>query len=101
MTVPCTIPGPPAGARVTYRPRGRVIFGTGDRGVPADWSGTLERVADGVAVVRHEPEDCGCHLEPRARDEQPLMDCPRCAGTGVARRRLLPVWTIEEVKPCS
>lgn len=94
-TAGCNVPTMPTGARVHFAPRGRVILGSGDRGVPAGWTGVVERVADGVAVVAHEPEDCGCHLEPRARDEQPLHDCPRCSGLGVARRRLLPVWTLE------
>ena len=70
------------------------LLGVGDRGgISPDWRGVVVRVADGVAVVRHEPEECACHLEP-IRATKPLIDCPRCGGLGIAVRRLLPVWLL-------
>lgn len=68
-----------------------------------DWTGKVVNLTekDGrlFAVCFHEPEDCGCHLAPRAahRGLGSLPGCPRCHGTGIALNRSLPVEDIEEV----
>lgn len=57
----------------------------------AAWTGRIaafftDKAGTRRAVVRHEPEDCGCNWKP---------DCWRCEGTGTTTKRALPLAEIE------